>query len=159
MREKVSDKPYMRLLIFSFVFLSACNAPKSFSSWLNQWKDYSLTRLASSADRGLNEEERDGLFALYNDLLLAENCSQIQSYLEDDPVLLLFQKSLNLPRGFLFDVFVDNYSYELSLIKRKRSAAEQVAFTVVSAWKTQVSLEDIKYVITKAVKCYPDEYV
>ena len=150
----------MRLLIFSLIFLSSCQSPQFLSDWFNRWKDSSLTYLASqSTSYSLSEEEREELLYLYGDLLDAKNCSQVQSYIEDNPVIVFFETELDLPKGFLFDVFVNNYSYEASLIQLNRSESEQAAFSTVSVWKTEVSLEDIEYVVNKVSKCYPDEYL
>ena len=150
----------MRLLIFSLIFLSSCQSPQFLSDWFNRWKDSSLTYLASQSTRdSLSEEERKELLYLFGDLLNAKNCSQVQSYIENNPVVVFFETELDLPKGFLFDVFVNNYSYEAALIQLDRSRSEQAAFSIVSVWKTKISLKDIEYIINKVSKCYPDEYL
>ena len=47
----------------------------------------------------------------------------------------------------------------MAVVKLDKSPAEQVAFSIVSVWKTELVLGDIDYVLNKVSKCYPHDYV
>ena len=127
----------------------------SFQNWLSEWKDYSLTQFASRVtDYNLTPEDKRDLLNLIFDIRSASTCSKVQLYIEENPALYLFERELSLRRGFLFDVFLD-YDYEKSLVNLNRNQEENIAFTVVSLWKTQFSLEEIKEVIITVRSCYP----
>ena len=141
-----------------FLLLSACQTG-SLSNWFNQGKEDALTYLASQVvDNSLSEETKEDLLYLFVDLKEAKSCSKLQSYIEDNNTLRFFEKHLDLPNGFLFDELL-NYDYEAALTKTDRSEVENVVFSVLSVWKTEASTEEIKELITKVVKCYPDEYL
>ena len=125
-------------------------------NWLSSWKDYSLTKLASQVtdSNSLTPEDEEGLLYLFLDLRSASSCSQVQFYIEEDPILRLYEKEFQLKKGFLFDVFLD-YDYEESLLRLSRTREENIAFTVVSFWKTKFSLEEIKKQILTVRSCYP----
>lgn len=147
----------MRLFIFLVLFLISCQG--QISNWFSQWRDYSLTQMASQAtDGSLTESDREDLLFLFDNLRIAKNCNEVQSYVESDRMLYFFEKTLDLQKGFLFDEFKD-YSYEASLFQTSsRSAAEAAVFSIVSVWKTKFSIQEINEVIDKVSKCYPREY-
>ena len=148
----------MRFFIFLFflLILSSCQA-NSLSNWFSQWKDYSLTQLASQVtDSNLAQEDKQELLYLFGDIR-DSNCSEMQYHIENNKTLGLFEKQFDLPSGFLFDELID-YNYEASLLKINRSHAETVVFSIVSVWKTEVSLEEIKELINKVRRCYPNSY-
>jgi len=146
----------MRLFIFLFLLLPACQG--QISNWFSQWKDYSLTQMASQAtDDSLTEEDKEDILFLFYDLRSARDCNDIQFYVENDKMLHFFEETLDLPKGFLFDEFED-YSYEASLFQTSRNTAEAAVFSIVSVWKTEVSIQEINTVVDKVRKCYPREY-
>ena len=147
----------MRLFVFLFLLLPACQG--HISNWFSQWKDYSLTQMASQAtDDSLTERDKEDLLLLLYNLRSAKDCNEVQSYVENDRMLHFFEKTLDLPKGFLFDEFED-YSYETSFFQASRSTPEAVVFSIVSVWKTEASLQEIKEVVDKVRKCYPREYI
>ena len=138
------------LVISAFLALTACQ-----SSWMNQWKEYLSTQAASQTTSALSAQDREDFISLYRDLADSRtNCSDVQWYLEHHRVLLRFEKSFNLQKGFLFDELMD-YDHQKVLFQQERSNAETVAFTVVSAWKTQFSFAEIQSVTDKVRECYP----
>ena len=146
----------MRLLIFSFLLLTGC---QGVSDWFNSWKDYSLTQLASQAvNYNLTEDDKQEVLFISGDLIEAKSCNQIRDILENNELIRFFTKELKLERGFLFDVFRD-YDYERALLKLDKSPAEHVAFSIVSVWKTEFSIEEIDYLLNKISRCYPHDYV
>ncbi len=148
----------MRALIFAVLLLPSCQS-HFLSRWFADWKDYSLTQMASHATSGsLSEENRQELLFLFGDLSKAGNCGEIQSHIENNKALQFFEEELKLPKGFLFDELSD-YSYESSLLQINKTVAQQAAFSIVSVWKTAVSLEEIRIVVYKVDKCYPSDYV
>lgn len=144
----------MRLFVFFFLSLSLLSC-QGVANWLSEWKDYSLTQLASQAtDSNLAPKDKEELLDLFLDIRETSKCSQVQRYLENHSILRLFEKEFKLNKGYLFDVFLD-YDYEKSLLNLERTPEENVAFTVVSVWKTKFSLEEIEEVIVAVRSCYP----
>ena len=126
---------------------------------MNSWKDYSLTQIASQAVKyNLTEEDKREILFIAGDLISAKSCNQIRDILENNDLIRFFEKELYLESGFLFDVFRD-YNYEEALLQLERSPAETVAFSIVSVWKTEFTLEEIDYLLNKINKCYPHDYV
>ena len=147
----------MRFFFCFLFFLNSCQADY-FSQMFNQWKDYSLTQLASQTTKEvLPEKDKKKLIYLYQDLSRANNCEEVQSLIEENQILVFFESNMGLNRGFLFDALL-NYNYEKSLFMN-RNKEQQVAFSIVSVWKTKFSLDQINSLIKKINKCYPDEYV
>lgn len=129
------------------------------SHWFGQQKEDVLTYLASQAtEDNLAEEDKENILLLFIDLWEAKSCSKLRSHIEDNETLRFFEDRYDLPSGFLFDELI-NYDYETSLTNANRDTAETVVFSVVSVWKTRASVEEIEEVVTKVVKCYPDEYL
>ena len=142
------------------MILSSCQGNHFLSHLFEEVKEYSLTQLASQTTRSsLNAEDREELLYLFDDLESARtDCDRIQFYIENNKTLRFFEEQLALPRGFLFDELND-YNYESSLIQMNRSASEKAVFSVVSVWKTKISLKEIEQVISRVRKCYPKEYL
>lgn len=133
---------------------------RSFSDWWGEWKDYSITYMASeSTNSYLSEEEKKDLLYLFEDLQQADSCSQRQDIIERNQTLTVFGKQYDFLRGYLFDILF-NYDYEKALIQVKnRTDEEKVAFTIVNSWKVTASIDKINRVIDQISKCYPKEYV
>ena len=152
--ERIPIDPYMKLVFFAYCFLilSSCQ-------WFQERKDTVLTRLASQAtDDKITEDQKRELMVLFVDIRNAEGCPYIQSQIEKNKILRYFEEEFDVPTGFLFDGLID-YDYEVSLRTRHRNRVETVVFSIVSVWKTAVSLAEIEGVINKVRKCYPDEYL
>ena len=145
----------MRLFVFFVLSLVLFSCQGGFQNWLSNWKDYSLTKLASQVTNySLAPEDKEDLLNLFLDISEASSCSQVKLYIEEHPTLRLFEREFELARGFAFDVFLD-YDYEESLLSLDRTREEDAVFTVVSVWKTEFSLEEIKEVIIDIRSCYP----
>lgn len=153
----------MRFLIISAFFLSSCYPQEWISNWSSNfkaWKDYSITQIASvGVPNSFTKDEQTELLLLFKDLYVATTCSQVQQSIDENPVLVALEKSLNFKRGFLFDVFVNNYSYEESLLQISRTPEETATYSIVSVWKTKAFLEEIQIAVSKVAKCYPEEYL
>ena len=146
----------MRLL-FPLFFISSLFGCKNYVSDLfSQWKDYSLTQMASHvADTNLSPDDKEALWDLFLDIEKG-NCSEVQYYFSNHDVLNLYRKEFNLPKKDLLKVF-RYYDYEKSLLNTGKTTSEAVAFAVVSVWKTKFSLADIQDVITKIRLCHPKD--
>ncbi|MCY4321801.1 MAG: hypothetical protein OXC37_05310 [Bdellovibrionaceae bacterium] len=151
----------MKRFILIIIFCSSCQNGQfqGFSDWFDAWKDYSVTYLASqSTDSYLTIQQRDDLLDLFEDLQGANTCRERQDLVEKNQTLKTFGRQYNFLRGYLFDILF-NYDYETALLQINRSDEERVAFTVVNAWKTIASINEINRLIDQISKCYPKEYV
>lgn len=150
------------VLISCFLILPSCSGISNiFNNWFNQKKEGVITQLASkSTEDNLPEDQKTDLLYLYNEIKTATKpiCRNIQFYIENNETLIIFEKGLNLPKGFLFDGLI-GYDYEKAFFNTSKSDIEKVVFSVVSVWKREISLQEIKEVIQKINKCYPPEYV
>ena len=141
-----------KLLFIMWPFFSLLSCQ---TGWMDQWKEYSLTQLASQSTSALNSDDRLDLIGLYNDLSSPRtNCDDVQFYLENHRVLVHFEDTLDLQRGFLFDG-LENYNHQAFVSRANKTQLETAAFTVVSVWKSQFSLVEIQNVIYKVRQCYP----
>lgn len=153
----------MRAVIFtlclSLFSLSSCQGGKDFIlDWFDYWKEQSLTHLASQTDSSFSEDIKIELLFLFEDLLYSKGCDEFQSHIENNPALIRIEESLDLNRGFLFDVFINDYDYGLSLFQQSRTAEERAAFSIVSVWKSEFSFKNIEEVADRSIRCYPNEY-
>ncbi len=151
----------MKLWFFlSFLFwTSSCQGNFSLSQWFGQLKDQGLTYFASRAtENKLSAKDRQEFLYLFGDLSSASSCSQVRASIEGNTSLQFFEREFHLPKGFLFDEFLD-YDYEEALLQAQREPSAEVAFSLVSVWKTELSLEEIEPIIKKVRICYPDEYL
>lgn len=115
---------------------------------------------SQTVNQNLSLEDKENLLDLFDHLtnISANRCDQIQAYIEDNRTLQLFETSLGLNRGFLFDGLY-NYDYISSLLEFNRDNLGKATFSVVSVWKTTASLEEINGIASKIIKCYPQEYL
>ena len=150
----------MKCLILILIFCSSCQSGISrLSNWWGDWKDYTVTYLASESTKSyLNEDETNDLLDLFEGLQRADSCNERQELIESNQTLKAFGKYYELPRGFLFDILF-NYDYEKALTQFVRTIDEKIAFTIVNSWKTIASIKQINQVVEEISKCYPEEYV
>ena len=145
------------LLIFTF--LSSCQV-HSVSDWFKQWKETSVTFLASQiAGNDFVGQDKENMLDLFENLQITDSCLRVQYYIEKNETLRFFEKRFKLPRGFLFDGFSSDYNYLSKIVDINKNSSDFVVFSIVTVWKTQFSLDAIQEVTRKIRDCYPSEYL
>ncbi len=144
------------LFIVSLISLTACSG---ISNWVNNWTEYTTASIASTISKNnFTKKQQEDLYYLFEDLLYAKNCTELQNYIDNNLTLYDLELEYNLKEGFIYDEALDFKLSHLLTNLANQDPSKTAMFAVVTSWKQSYVRQDIDYAIKQIKKCYPNSH-
>jgi len=109
---------------------------------------------SENVEQNLSEEDQVSLKNVFYEIERQESCYHIQKIVEENSALIRLERRYDLPKGFLFPIFLGT-NYEKLALGNNLENFRRIAKLIANVWKTEVSVERIDTLIDVLNDCYP----